>query len=189
MAAGKTCLIKSLILWVPTTDCCHGDNHQTSYPRQASVTVVRCPQCQVTEVCWALAAWCYEPLPGLPFAGKEVTVAWQGAPDTEQWGEELLMSADSLDLINALPRHLACSKTDLLSEFCNGQAINIYCYRWHPDTQADTWLTKDWRRVSWGQLEDGSWILGQDGLVAISKECTRQPWNYWNIQTMTNTTK
>ena len=161
MAAGKTCFINCSILWVPTTDCCHGDNHQTSSAWQASVTVVRCPQCQVTEVCWAPAAWCYEPLPGLPFAGKEVTVAWQGAPDTEQWGEELLMSADSLDLINALPRHLACRSSDLLSEFCNGQAINIVLLSltsWHSSWHlADKRLKESQRRTTWRRkLDPGS---------------------------------
>ena len=68
-------------------------------------------------------ARCYEPLPGLPFAGKQRTVAWQGASDTEQWSEGLLMSTDKY-LHRLMTRHLACSHTDLLSEFCKGQAIN-----------------------------------------------------------------
>ena len=56
-----------------------------------------------------------------------------------------------------MTRHLACSHTDLLSEFCKGQAINIkhhHCYPWWLDTQADT-------RVSRGQHGDGSGVQSQ----------------------------
>ena len=74
----------------------------------------------------------------------------------EQWSEGLLKSTDKY-LHRLMTRHLACSHTDLLSEFCKGQAINIkhqHCYPWWLDTQADT-------RVSRGQHGDGSGVQSQ----------------------------
>ena len=100
------------------------------------------------------------------------------------WSEDLLhcinVSGQFRVLINNPDR-----KSDLLSDWVLQGCKHQHCYHWRLDTRSDTWQTKDRRRTTWRRK------LGQVSrpVVAISKECTRQPWNYWNIQTMTNTTK
>ena len=149
-------------------------------------------QCQVTEV--------YRALPG-PGVMSHFLESWIAiCRQTEN------SSHQGLDTLSSEVKACWWHWTNYLQHLINDQTFGMsshwpvvwvlqgsghkhqHCYPWWPDT----WHSTDKRLKESEQRTTRRRKWGPVGIVTIGtipKECTRQPWNYWNIQTMTNTTK